>query len=140
MRCRHGNNVPMWGSVDFGKLVTVSMYVQILSSALDEWVNDLTGPDLIEYAILCREELGAVAPPGRGSAYSALALEIAYDRALIALCTEHGLYAHATTFAYPIAERKRVESLLAEIGIDLDSALLHPSGNVPAGNDAGSSA
>ena len=56
-----------------------------------------------------------------GSAYTALAAEIAYDRALIAICTEHGIYAHATTFAYPIEERKRIEALLVEEGIDLDS-------------------
>ena len=41
----------------------VSMYVDILSSALDQWVTDLSGPDLIEYALLCREELRAVSPP-----------------------------------------------------------------------------
>ena len=77
------------------------MYVDILCSALDEWVTDLTGPDLIEYAWLCREELRAVAPPKGRSAYTALAAEIAYDRALIALCTERGIDADATSFAYP---------------------------------------
>ena len=77
------------------------MYVDILSSALDDWVTDLAGPDLIEYALLCRDELRAVAPPRGGSAYTALAAEIAYDRALIALCTERGIDAHATSFAYP---------------------------------------
>jgi hypothetical protein len=97
------------------------MYVEILSSALDEWVTDLGGPELIEYAVLCRDELQAVAPPNGRSAYAALAAEIAYDRALIAICTELGIYAHATTFAYPTAERKRIETLLAEQGIDLDS-------------------
>ncbi len=67
------------------------MYVEILSSALDQWVTDLTGSDLIEYALICREELRAVSPPHGGSAYTALAAEIAYDRALIALCTERGI-------------------------------------------------
>ncbi len=113
------------------------MYVQILSSALDEWVTDLTGQDLIEYAILCREELRAVAPPNGGSAYTALAAEIAYDRALIALCTEHGLDAHAASFAYPMAERERIESRLTEIGIDLASPQLYRSGTVCSGNDPG---
>ena len=86
------------------------MYVDILSSALDQWVTDLTGPDLIEYAVLCREELRLVAPPQGGSAYTALAAEIAYDRALIALCTERGIDAHATSFAYPDVERQRIET------------------------------
>ena len=105
------------------------MYVQILSSALDEWVTDLAGSDLIEYAFLCREEVRAGAPPNGGSAYTALAAEIAYDRALIAICTEQGIDAHATTFAYPLAERKRIESLLADIGIDLDSPRWKRPGN-----------
>lgn len=102
-------------------LRAVNMYVEILSSALDEWVTDLTGPELVEYAVLCRDEVRAVTPPNGSSAYTALAAEIAYDRALIAICTELGIYAHATTFAYPIEERKRIEALLAHEGIDFDS-------------------
>jgi hypothetical protein len=105
------------------------MYVEILSSALDEWVTDLAGSDLIEYAFLCREEVRAGALPDGGSAYTALAAEIAYDRALIAICTEQGIDAHATTFAYPLAERKRIESRLADIGIDLDSPRWKRPGN-----------
>ncbi len=96
------------------------MYVDILSSALDEWVTDLVGPELIEYALLCREELWAVSPPRAGSAYAALAAEIAYDRALIALCTERGIDAHATSFSYPTSERRRIEAVLRHYGVDLD--------------------
>jgi hypothetical protein len=97
------------------------MYVDILSSALDDWVSDLGGPDLLDYALLCRDELRLVAPPRGGSAYTALAAEIAYDRALIALCTERGIDAHATSFAYPRAERQRIEMVLKHEGLDLDS-------------------
>jgi hypothetical protein len=97
------------------------MYADILSSALDEWVTGLTGSALIEYALLCREELRTVSPPQGGSAYTALAAEIAYDRALIALCTERGIDAHATSFAYPTAERKRIETILRGDGVDLTS-------------------
>ena len=107
------------------------MYVAILSSALDEWVTDLAGSDLIEYAVLCREELRSVSPPNGGSAYAALAAEIAYDRALIAICTELGIDAHATTFAYPIAERQRIEGLLQEVGIDLESPEWRPDVDHP---------
>jgi hypothetical protein len=110
------------------------MYVDILSSALDKWVTDLAGPELIEYAVICRDELRAVAPPNGGSAYEGLAAEIAYDRALIAICTERGIDAHATTFAYPHAERKRIESILADMGIDLDSPRWRqPESNEPRG-------
>ncbi len=97
------------------------MYVDILSSALDDWVTDLAGSDLIDYALMCRDELRAVSPPRGGSAYTALAAEIAYDRALIALCTERGIDAHATSFAYPRPERQRIETVLKQVGLDLDS-------------------
>ena len=97
------------------------MYVDILSSALDDWVTDLDGPDLIDYALLRRDELRLVAPPRGGSAYTALAAEIAYDRALIALCTERGIDADATSFAYPREERQRIETVLRHEGLDLDS-------------------
>jgi hypothetical protein len=104
------------------------MYVDILSSALDDWVTDLAGPELIDYALLCRDELRVVSPPRGGSAYTALAAEIAYDRALIALCTERGIYAHATSFAYPRAERQRIETVLKEEGLDLDSPRTRKTG------------
>lgn len=104
-------------------MVDVSMYVDILSSALDDWVAVLGGRELIEYALMCRDELRAVGPPEGGSAYTALAAEIAYDRALIALCTERGIDAHATSFAYPRAERHRIEMVLKQDGLDLDLPL-----------------
>ncbi len=103
------------------------MYVDILSSALDQWVTDLSGTDLVEYAVLCREELRLVTPPLGGSAYTALAAEIAYDRALIALCTERGIDAHATSFAYPMSERRRIEVLLRQDGVDLDPPSKKPA-------------
>jgi hypothetical protein len=95
------------------------MYVDILSSALDEWVSDLRGPMLVQYAVVCRAEMLAVTSRKERSAYSALAAEIAYDRALITLCTERGIDAHATSFAYPAAERQRIESLLVRAGLDI---------------------
>jgi hypothetical protein len=115
----------MWQPTSIVTLEDVSMYVDILSSALDQWVTDLAGFDLIDYALLCRQELRAVSPTDRGSvstsAYTALAAEIAYDRALIALCTERGIYAHATSFTYPMGERRRIEAVLRQAGLDLDS-------------------
>ena len=107
------------------------MYVEILSSALDQWVTDLTGSDLIEYALLCREELRAVSPPNGGSAYSALGAEIAYDRALIALCTERGIDAHATSFSYPSSERCRIEAILRDHGVDIDAPPKRRTGTEP---------
>ena len=72
----------------------------------------------------CGENLGRIA-------YSALAAEVAYDRALIALCTERGIDAHATSFAYPGVERRRIEMLLALDGVDLDAPPLRLAGTEP---------
>ena len=112
----------MYSPIPNLRLMGVSMYVDILSSALDDWVTDLAGHDLVSYAVLCRQEMRSVAPRGV-SAYSALASEIAYDRALIALCTERGIDAHATSFNYPSSERRRLEVLLAQDGVDLEAPL-----------------
>lgn len=118
------------------------MYVAILSSALDDWVTDLSGSDLVDYALVCRDELRAVSAPTRVPAYTALAAEIAYDRALIALCTERGIDAHATSFIYPRDERHRIERVLRSVGVDLDAPLVPrdrtqtPSGPQPEASDA----
>ena len=67
-------------------MFAVSMYMDILSSALDTWVDELSGRALIDYALSCRAEALAVGPHRGDTAYSCLAAEIAYDRALIKLC------------------------------------------------------
>jgi len=102
------------------KLVVVSMYVNILSSALEEWVAPLSGAELVAYAIQCRKEMRAIAPCGV-SAYAALASEVAYDRALIALCAEHGIAVDVTRFNNPSSERQHLEERLAHEGVDLDA-------------------
>ena len=97
----------------------MSMYVDILSSALDIWVDELAGPALIDYAMSCRAEMLGAGPHCGATAYSSLAAEIAYDRALIKLCETIGVTVMATSFAYPREERARLERSLANSGIDL---------------------
>jgi hypothetical protein len=97
----------------------MTMYVDILSSALDEWVEELSGDALVEYALTCREEMLRAGPHIGDSAYASLASEIAYDRALITLCIANGISAAATSFTFPHAERLRVEAALANVGFDL---------------------
>jgi hypothetical protein len=63
-----------------------SMYVALLLNALDSWDEDLSDDALVEYVLACRAEMLSALPRRGESAYSALASEIAYDRALFKLC------------------------------------------------------
>ena len=99
-------------------MLAVSMYVDILSSALDTWVDELSGRALIDYALSCRAEVLAVGPH-RDTAYSTLAAQVAYDRVLIKLCETNGVPVMAASFAYPREERTRLEAELAIAGVDL---------------------
>lgn len=102
------------------------MYVAILSGALDEWSDDLTGDALVAYVAACRYELSATARQPKVSAYARLAAEISYDRALVTLCRTKGIGVDITAFAHPRAERMRVELELEAAGIDLASMTTHP--------------
>jgi hypothetical protein len=95
------------------------MYVDILSSALGSWVDELTDSSLVEYTLTCRAEMLGAGPHRGDTAYSSLAVEIAYDRALIKLCEAHDVPVMATSFAHPREERARLEHELASAGIDL---------------------
>jgi hypothetical protein len=98
---------------------TVSMYVDILSSALDGWGDELTGVALVDHALSCRSEMLGVVPHLADTAYSSLAAEISYDRALFKLCEAKGVPVDTTGFAFPHQERARLERKLASAGIDL---------------------
>jgi hypothetical protein len=100
-------------------MFAVSMYADILSSALDTWVDELSGRALIDYALSCRAEALAVGPHRGDTAYSCLAAEIAYDRVLIKLCETNNVPVMAASFAYPREERARLEAELAIAGVDL---------------------
>jgi hypothetical protein len=97
----------------------VTMYVGILSSALDEWGTELTGSALIDHVLACRAEMLHPYPYRRDSAYTGLADEIAYDRALISLCTERGIDVVPTGFAHRHSARAGLEQELASSGVDL---------------------
>jgi hypothetical protein len=100
-------------------MVTMSMYVDILSSALDTWVDELTGSALVDYVLACRVEMLDTGPRYGVTAYSSLAAEVAYDRALIKLCETNYVTVTPTNFAFPRQERARLERELAAVGIDL---------------------
>jgi hypothetical protein len=99
--------------------VFMSMYVDILSSALDTWVDELTGTALVDYALECRAEMLEVGANHGDTVYSSLAAEIAYDRALMKLCETLGMTVMVKRFANPRAERARLERELTVAGVDL---------------------
>jgi hypothetical protein len=95
------------------------MYVDLLSKAIDAWVEGLTGDELVDYVVTCRRDLNGAIPEREQSACAALVSEIAYDRALVALGTSLGMDVQAARFAYPHEERERLEDMLAAEGINL---------------------
>jgi len=94
------------------------MYADILSRALNDWADDLSGDALIEFARVCRTEILGSSPP-RSTAAAALSAELSYDRALIKLCEAHGIDAKNVSFSRPGQARARLEGRLVAIGIDL---------------------
>ncbi len=93
------------------------MYAHILSSALDDWVDQLTDEALVEYALVCRTE--TLACHGGKVALTALSAQIAYDRALLKLGEAHGINVKALTFLHPSEDRAFLEASLAAAGLDL---------------------
>jgi hypothetical protein len=113
-----GKNVPRQGAFASHTMFTMSMYVDILSSALGSWVDNLTGSALIDYVLICRADLLRTGQHG-DTAYSSLTAEVAFDRALIKLCQAHHVNVATTAFAHPRNERTRLERELVFAGIDL---------------------
>jgi hypothetical protein len=101
----------------------MNMYTHLLSSVFEDWVDELTGMPLVDYALVCRVEM--LAPRAAGAASIALAAEIAYDRALIKLCASQQIPVDVMGFSQPRAERDRLERELATAGIDLVALTRH---------------
>ena len=97
----------------------VDRYSHLVLSVFDDWVDELTGSALVDYAIVCRTVMLASGPYRVEFASLLLAAEVTYDRALVKLCTTNGIEADALAFSNPSAERARLERELATVGIDL---------------------
>jgi hypothetical protein len=95
------------------------MYAHILSSALDDWVDELTGDALVDYALACRGEMLKPCGHQGEAALIALSAQVAYDRALLKLCEAHGIDVVDLSFLHPQEERARLEAALAGAGLDL---------------------
>ena len=97
------------------------MYADLLSRAQGSLREDLDGEALLCYALDCRSEILASGPITRGTAISALAVEVAYDCALLKLCATEDIGALPRDFSYPPQGRHRFELELKSVGIDLTS-------------------
>ena len=97
------------------------MYAELLTSAQGEVLDNLQGDSLLCYALDRRSDMLAARPITRVTAISALAVEVAYDCALLGLCAMKGIEAVASDFSRPAQDRRRLEVELKEAGIDLTS-------------------
>lgn len=100
------------------------MYVELLESALDEWVDGADPVDLVDHALMCRTKM-LTASRRNDNAYGALAAEVSYDRSLIKLAHAHDIDAKAENFVNPSEERRRLERELASAGVDLTALARH---------------
>jgi hypothetical protein len=95
------------------------VYSYLLSSVNGDMAADLVGEALVDYALVCRTATLDCGPHPGQSVYSALATEVAYDRALISLCRANGVEVIESRFSHPGEERDRLERALAAAGTDL---------------------
>ena len=110
----------LFGSAPGAHTPRVSMYVDILSEALEGWSVELTEEALVHYVLACRAMLPSQEPGAGGSAHESLIAEVSFDRALISLAAANGVDVSPRNFLYPQIERRRLETALAARGIDLE--------------------
>jgi hypothetical protein len=101
------------------------MYVELLSTALDDWANEMSRGALISHVRSCRDVMLNPGVYDGRSSFGLLAVEIAYDRALVRLCEECGIYVESSDFMYPHEARARLESELTLAGVDLSTSETH---------------
>jgi hypothetical protein len=97
----------------------MSMYSELLVLSLQDRDASLpTSPDDTLAALrACRRDLDR--SDGRASPADRMAGELAYDRLLLALCAMKGVDHDPSRFTVPERERRRLESALGALGIDL---------------------
>src|SRR5271154_3046838 len=95
----------------------MSMYVTLLSGALDLWDTDLDDETLLDHVRDCRAALPARHLGAGVMSATTLAAELAYDRALVCLAAQRGIDVTPRNFAHPRIERERLELELARQGV-----------------------
>jgi len=100
----------------------MAMYVQLLQAAFDEQreaARTSTGEDLLAELVTRRRRLSEHerSGPTARSMLDAIADQVAYDVALVNLCTRLGIACDLESFAVPARERVRLETALAARGL-----------------------
>jgi hypothetical protein len=113
----------------------MSMYVTLLSGALDLWDVELDDDALLDHVRECRAALPARHPGSGVMSGTALAAEISYDRALVCLAAQCGIDVTPTNFTHPRIERERLEFELIGRGVDLESPARHTNEQVTPNPD-----
>ena len=104
------------------------MYCELLAASLAEAGRDEhRSADLVAVAV---ERRRALRSPGVADAASGVAVQLAYDLALLRLCWASDVDADPAGFTQPLPERRRLEGLLAAKGVDL--AALSANGGAQA--------
>jgi hypothetical protein len=106
----------------------VSMYVTLLSGALDLFDTDLDDDALLDHVRECRAVLPAHDLGSGVWSETAVVVEIAYDRSLVCLAARCGVDVKPTNFVHPKIERDRLELELKRRGIDLGAPPYHRDG------------
>ena len=97
----------------------MSMYVTVLSGALDQWDSDLDDEALLDYVRDCRAALPAQDLGAGMWSETALVAEVAYDRGLVCLAAQYGIDVSPRNFVHPKIERERLEFELVARNVDL---------------------
>ena len=127
MRVCNGTFVRSSPPVHTGHTVCMSMYVTLLSGALDIWDSDLDDEAaLLDYVHDCRAALPSHDLGAGVWSETALVAEVTYDRGLICLAAQCGIDVTPTNFAHPRIERERLEFELQRRGVDLEASSRRP--------------
>ena len=105
----------------------MSMYTQLLSAAMGQCPPEpavATEDDAVDAVLRCRAELESAPPPADPDAVSVvLALEVAYDVALIRLARLVAMQSDPDRFEQPQLERARLEMVLRDRGLRLEPSM-----------------
>ena len=115
-----------------GELTIVSMYTQLLGTALAEQQPPETGRDAGAGLAELRSTRGRMqrnerSRIGSGWAPGAVSDQLAYDVALVRLAVEHGIDFELDGFERPQLGRSRLEQALAVQGVPMDDVVDEPT-------------